>query len=314
MKTGKLKTNNTQGKTMHIKYNQVWEDFLQDNYFPTYLRNVREIEFSEIESRVLNDAQSTSQLILDLLAGDLLIIKNVLSPEETSRIKEVAHQYGQDTPTQELSETYPVPNFHCKSHGGKVKDGYDEVGHAYFFYRWNEDTLGVFSAIDRLWDTVKIFNGIGVDGIKNNLPKDKIIDRIQLLHYPINTGEITTHCDVSRWQKTNIGINLTELGKDFDSGGFYCLDKNEQRVRVEERVKTGDAVCWIPTVFHGVEKPISNNDIDWSTPEGRWQLLAFAIQSKAVKNRVVSVSHDNFKKDPQKVLEEYMFKETMEVK
>ena len=299
---------------MHIEYNQVWENFLKDNYFPTYLRDVRKIEFSEIKSCVLNDVPSTSQLILDLLAGDLFIIKNVLTLEQANRIKDVVHEYGQTTPTQDLSETYPIPNFHCKSHGGQVKDGYDEVGHAYFFYRWNEDTLGIFSAIDEFWDIVKIFNGISIDGLglKNNLPKDKVIDRIQLLHYPINTGEITTHCDVSRWQKTNIGMNLTEIGKDFDSGGFYCLNKNEQRINIESKVKTGDVVYWIPTVFHGVEKPTSNNDIDWSTPEGRWQLLAFAVQSKIVKDRVVSVSYDNFKKDPQKVLEAYMFNKNWE--
>jgi len=292
---------------MHVKYDQIWEEFLEKNYFPIYLRNVREIEFSELEYHVLNNESKTSNLILDLLAGDLFIIKNVLSLEETSRIKDVVHKYGQNTPTQDFSETSPIPNFHCKSHGGQVKDGYDEVGHAYFFYRWNEDELAIFSTIDRLRDIVKIFNGIGREGIKNNLPKDKIIDRVQLLHYPINTGEITTHCDVSRWQKTNIGINLTELGKDFDSGGFYCLDKNEQKVNVEAKVKTGDAVCWIPTVFHGVEKPSSNNDIDWSTPEGRWQLLAFAVQSKTIQDRVVSISYNNFKKDPQKVLEGYKF-------
>ena len=64
---------------MHIKYDQVWENFLRHNYFPTYLRDIREIEFSEIQSCVLNDESKTSDLILDLLAGDLLIIKNVLS-------------------------------------------------------------------------------------------------------------------------------------------------------------------------------------------------------------------------------------------
>ena len=292
---------------MHVKYDQVWEKFLKDNYFPTYLRDIREIESSELESCVLNDELTTSKLILDLLAGDLFIVRNVLTSEQASRIKKSVHNYGQSTPPEDLSEISPIPNFHCKSHGGRVKDGYDEIGHVYHFYRWNEDTLGIFSTIDKFWDTVKIFNGIGANGIKNNLPKDGVIDRIQLLHYPINTGEITPHCDVSRWQKTNIAISLTERGKDFDSGGFYCLDKNEQKVDVESMVRVGDAVCWVPTVFHGVEKPTSNNKIDWSKPEGRWQLLAFAIQSKVIKDRVVSISHDNFKKNPQKVLEEYLF-------
>ena len=292
---------------MHVRYDRVWENFLDDNYFPTYLRDIREIEFSDLKSCVLNNKSVTSKMILDLLQGDLFIVKNVLSVEQANQVKTNVHEYGQSVPTEDFVEDSCIPNFHCKTHGGQVKDGYDEVGHAYFFYRWNEDILGVFSAINHYWEIIKILNGLGPNGIKENLPKDGIIDRIQLLHYPINTGEITPHCDVSRWQKTNIGINLTERGKHFDSGGFYCLNKKQERVDIEPMVRIGDAICWVPTVFHGVEKPTSSSEIDWSKSEGRWQLLAFTVQSKIMNNRIVSISHDNFKKNPKKVLEEYLF-------
>ena len=83
---------------MHVKYDQVWEKFLKDNYFPTYLRDIREIESSELESCVLNDELTTSKLILDLLAGDLFIVRNVLTSEQASRIKTAVHNYVQRTP------------------------------------------------------------------------------------------------------------------------------------------------------------------------------------------------------------------------
>ena len=92
---------------MHVKYDQVWEKFLKDNYFPTYLRNVREIESSELESCVLNDESTTSELILDLLAGDLFIVRNVLTSEQASRIKKSVHHYGQSIPPEDLSEISP---------------------------------------------------------------------------------------------------------------------------------------------------------------------------------------------------------------
>ena len=38
-----------------------------------------------------------------------------------------------------------------------------------------------------MWDTVKIFNGLDINQYKNNLPQDKIIDQIQIIHYTATT-------------------------------------------------------------------------------------------------------------------------------
>jgi|21_taG_2_1085346.scaffolds.fasta_scaffold00062_23 hypothetical protein len=288
-------------------YSDVWENFIKDNYFPTSLRNPRTLDFKEFKDMVYNKPEKTKQLILDMLSGDVLVLKNALSREEAIKIKKELYDYGNDTPEQDLREDSKIPNYHIKNQlRYKIKDGYNELAHSYYFYRWNEDTLKLFSRIDEVWDTVKIFNGLDINEYKNNLPEDKIIDRVQVLHYPLNSGEITCHCDKARWQKTNIGFNLTEIGEDYDVGGAYFLNSDDDEVHMEPYIEIGDAPIFLPSIFHGVRTPKSDNhDIDWGASRGRWLLLAQTVQSQCLENREKSVSLENYKKDPTKILENF---------
>jgi|TARA_R110000744_G_scaffold114006_1_gene213295 hypothetical protein len=288
-------------------YEKIWEEYLEDNYFPTNIRSIKTIEFSEFKELVFNDYGKTKELILSMLAGDIIILKNAISKSVVKEIKDGLYEYGNTTPESDYKTTKAIPNFHIKSkyrdtskdrgtRGYKVVDGYDEVGHSYYFYRWNEDNLNIFSNIEELWNTVKVFNGLDINQYKKNLPEDKIIDQIQAIHYTANEGEITSHCDMSRWQKTNLTVSLTKKGEDFNVGGQYFLDKNENKVYSEDLIEVGDAPLFIATTFHGVESP------DY---KGRWQLLATAIQSQCVENRTISHSLTNFKKNPKKIMESY---------
>ena len=301
-------------------YKNIWEGYLSDNYFPTFVRDIRKIEFSIFKNLVENDEKETKKLILDMLSGDVIILKNAIPKDVAEQIKTDLYDYGNITPESDFKTTYAIPNFHIKSKPRKgnrtdkkkgtrkykVEDGYDEVGHSYYFYRWNEDELNIFGRVDEVWDTIKVFNGMDIDDYKKRLPKDKIIDQIQVIQYPINSGEITSHCDMSRWQKTNLTFSLTEKGKDFDTGGQYFLNDKEEKLFSESDVSVGDAPIFISTMFHGVDTPKSvNTDIDWRKLDGRWQLLATTIQSQCVENRVISYSLKNYKKNPKKVLEKY---------
>ena len=288
-------------------YKDVWEEFIKANYFPTSLRTPRTIQFTEFKDMVYNKPEKTKQLILDMLAGDVIVLKNALDRKEAIKIKEQLYEYGNTTPEQDLREDSVIPNYHVKNQlKYKVKDGYNELAHSYYFYRWNEDALKLFNRINEVWDTVKIFNGLSVDEYKDNLPEDKIIDRIQVLHYPMNSGEISCHCDKARWQKTNIGFNLTQIGEDYDEGGAYFLNDNEEEVHMEPYIEIGDAPIFLPSIFHGVRTPKSSSvEVDWSIPKGRWLLLAQTVQSQCLENREKSVSLENYKKNPKEVLENY---------
>ena len=297
---------------MNKQYHQVWENFLEKNYFPTHVRNVVEIEFSDFTDMVWTNQTLSEKCILDFLAGDVFIIKNVLDYNISNKIKKDVYEYGKTIPEQYLQANTTIPNFHHTSDYGVV-GGYTECAHSYIFWRWNPDNLDIFKSLNDFWDTIKIFNGLGQHGLKDNLPEDKIIDRVQILHYPINVGKITPHCDVARWQKTNVAVSLTEKGTDYEDGGLYCINKDEQKVEIESRSKIGDAIVWLPSVFHGVDEPKGMKNDHQCDMEGRWQLLAQGIQSWCIKERVVSVSYDNFKEDPQKVLEAYIFNENGKV-
>lgn len=292
-------------------FKRTWETYLKDNYLPFYMRNVRELEYHEFKDMVRwGDESQVEDLIRDVLHGDVFILKNVISRKDATALKEKIYANGKETqPSEFIPEDTTIPNYHTKSFSGKCVGGYDEVAHAYYFYRWNEDDLGVLEALHDSWDTIKIFNGLGQDGLKDNVPKDKVIDRVQVLHYPINSGEITTHCDAARWQITNFGVNLTEKGTDFDDGGFYCLNQDGEEVDLESKVKTGDGIFWSPSVFHGVKTPTGFGDVDWDKSGGRWQMITQAIQSRLIDNRRSSVSYEAFLKDPFKVKEDYMFRE-----
>ena len=290
-------------------YKDVWENFIENNYFPTSLRNPRTIQFTEFKNMVYNKPEQTKQLILDMLAGDVIVLKNALDRKEAIKIKEQLYEYGNTTPEQHLLENSSIPNHHIKEtkkSRNSVKDGYNELAHSFFFYRWNEDTLKLYERINDVWDTIKVFNGLDIDEYKGNKPEDIIIDRIQVLHYSLNSGKISCHCDKARWQKTNIGFNLTQIGEDYDEGGAYFLNSDEEEVPMESYIEVGDAPIFLPSIFHGVKTPKSGKyDVDRSSSRGRWLLLAQTVQSKCLENREISVSFKNYKKDPIKVLESY---------
>jgi hypothetical protein len=289
-------------------YEHVWEDYLKDNYFPIYVRDVKEIHLEEFTDIVLNHRSYAEELILDFLAGDVFIIKNALSKEVAESIREDVYEWGENTPEQNLKADSLVPNFHYTSLESGSGDGYSECAHSYFFWRWNPDDLKIFEKLNHYWDIIKIFNGLGQDGLKDNTPEDKIVDRVQILNYPLNVGKITPHCDVARWQKTNVAISITEKGTHYSEGGLYCLNAAEEEVEIESRIQTGDSILWLPSIFHGVHEPTGDKS-NADHLKGRWQLLAQVVQSWKLKNRVISVSYENFKKDPEKILDSYVFRE-----
>ena len=305
-------------------YQQVWLDYLENNYFPTWARYVKTIEYSVFKDMVNNDFEKTKQWILDMLSGDIVILKNAIPKDTTKQIREDVYEYRynvlkSDSKTNEsilpnsitknlslLSEN-PDKEFYMTKYkiGG---GGYDEIGHSYYFYRWNEDEFNIFSKIDDVWNTVKKFNGLDINDYKSNKSRYGIIDRIQTIHYPINVGGITTHCD---WlspltQKTNLTISLTERGENFESGGQYFLNKKEEKVDSEFYTNAGDAPLFVSSIFHGVNKPRSSNMIsDWEKMDGRWQIIATNVQSSYVKNRVPSYSLKRYKKNSKEIAERY---------
>ncbi len=291
-------------------YKNSWQRLLKEDYFPSYLNNVQTFEFEDFQRIILNENDKSEKLLNDVFKGDSLIIKNVFNKKEIIDLKDSIFDIEKNQEEKNFRMLDECPNFHVsnkKNNIAPVKDNYDETAHSHYFFRWNKDEINIFQKFDKIWDLIKIFSGLEKDSYKLNKPKDLILDRIQIIRYPLNEGYITTHCDASAWQKLNIGICFNEQGKEFNEGGLYLLDKNDKKINIEDKLEIGDCFCWIPTIFHGVDIPklTNHNNKNWNSKSGRWQALALTVQSHRVKNRLLSTGYERFKKDPIKFKEMY---------
>ena len=291
-------------------YKNNWQKLLEKDYFPSYLNSVQSFEFKDFQKIVLDENDKSKKLLNDVFTGDSLIIKNVFNKKEIIDLKDSIFDIEKNQEEKNFRMLDECPNFHVsnkKNNIAPVKDNYDETAHSHYFFRWNKDEINIFKKFDKIWDLIKIFSGLEKDSYKLNKPKDLILDRIQIIRYPLNEGYITTHCDASAWQKLNIGICFNEQGKEFNEGGLYLLDKNDKKINIEDKLEIGDCFCWIPTIFHGVEIPklTNHNKKNWKSKSGRWQALALTVQSHRVKNRLLSTGYERFKKDPIKFKEMY---------
>ena len=292
---------------MENQYKKKWEALIKNDYFPNYLRKIQTFDLKKFNEIVLKDPEKTKTLIKNMFLGDALIVRNVFEKKILNKLKSQIYNSGNDN--EEAKENLKIlencPNFHKSNKLEDLPsnlDNYVETAHSYFFFRWNSDNLKIFEYFDKFWETIKIICGLNKNEYKNNTPKNLIVDRIQVLRYPLNEGYISPHCDVAAWQKLNIGVCLSEKGIDFDSGGLYLLDKNENKINVETHMKVGDCICWIPTIFHGVDIPKTKDQkkYEWNSDKGRWQAIALTVQSHYVKERILSVGHKKFKENPEK--------------
>ena len=291
-------------------YKNKWQKLLKEDYFPSYLNDLQSFEFLDFEKIINDNNEKSEKLLNEVFNGDSLIIKNVFNRDEIKELKDAIFNIEISQKEQNYRMIEECPNFHVsnkKNNIAPVKDNYDETAHSHYFFRWNKDEINIFKKFDKIWDLIKVFSGLEKNSYKLHKPVDLIVDRIQIIRYPLNEGYITTHCDASAWQKLNIGICFNEKGKEFDEGGLYLLDKDENKINIEEKLEIGDCFCWIPTIFHGVDIPkLNGNKIkDWTSKSGRWQALALTVQSHKVKNRLLSTGYDRFKKDPLRFKEMY---------
>lgn len=285
-------------------YKDIWASLIKSDFFPSYLKGIQVFEFEKFKDIIHGMNKESNDLVNATFGGNALIIKNVVKKNILSELKEKIYNLEKNEEEKNLQMLEGCANFHVsnKNKLAPIQDNYDETAHSHFFFRWNRDNLKIFDHLNPIWELIKMFSGLNKNEYKKNTPKDSIIDRIQVIRYPLNEGYITTHCDVSAWQKLNIGICLNENGKDFNSGGLYLLNEDEKKINVEEKLEIGDCFCWVPTIFHGVDIPRKNgvDKTNWNSNTGRWQALALTIQSHCVKNRILSTGYNKFKKDPMK--------------
>ncbi len=110
------------------------------------------------------------------------------------------------------------------------------------FFRWNKDPVGTFKHGNHIWGLIKLLGGFKYGEFSLNTPKDGVVDRAQIAHYPVGAGRIPKHTDPFHNQKAILGVYMSQYGEDFQDGGLYFINQNDQVILLEPEIKKGDAV------------------------------------------------------------------------
>ncbi len=255
---------------------------------PKRLRTYHRISLCEFETKIRS---GDKKLISDFYSGDAFIITKVVDPAYLNQMKEKVIKWGKKLEPDYQPMVEGARDFHqyIKDDETSLKYNINPVRHSYFFFRWNQDPVGAFECGDHIWGLIKLLGGFEYDEFILNTPKDGIVDRAQIAHYPIGAGRIPKHTDPFHNQKAILGVYMSQYGEDFEDGGIYFLDREENEVLLEPKIEKGDAVIAYPTVVHGVRTIDPHKQPNWNDYEsGRWFLGLYTNDSNQKKHRLTS--------------------------
>jgi len=227
--------------------------------------------------------------------GSVVVVKNVVKKKQIVKICEKINKKKM-VPSKSAKMIEGIKNIYYKASPSKLANKnskrYIVSNRSWYFFPWNEDKTGLVDLVQPVFNHIISLNGYDPKIIKENSPKDGIIQRFHLMNYPLGSGFISRHVDPTKIVKITAGIYITEYGKNYDSGGFYVLNKKRKKINIDKHIKSSDMVLFYASMPHGVDN-ISKSKIKSKKDfeNGRWFLNCTLVSSHHVKNRITSVGY-----------------------
>jgi len=268
-------------------FKREWERVRGERGCPTRLRNIVEMGFEAFQLLVSEGAKKQiTEVVESIFSGNIIILKETMPKDFLRNVRQQLHQLGTKTDPEYYKMIEGCPDYHRLIDADVAKNySFVAIKHSYYFFPWNEDRFNLLSETYKRWSTIKIASGLSSDAYKNNTPKNGIVDRLQVVHYPSGAGRIETHSDPYKIQPIIISGIMSKRGEDYKTGGVYFIDLNDTAIDVEDRLDPGDWIIYAPTVLHGVKTVDEHVVPDWTLSSGRWWFGPFSNASNEVKNR-----------------------------
>ena len=266
---------------------EYWIQKENKNLPPEYLNDIKNININEWKE-IIGSSDKSKSLIDDLYNGSFLLIKNVISTSFLDQLKKKLVKKEKETPSSFYKMIENCPNFH-KNIDDNIDTKYSikSTRHSFYFFRWNRDSIEIFNEFDEIWSDIKLISGLKKNAFNKNTPKDGIVDRLQVVKYPVNTGYIEPHQHNIHHQRLIISVYMSKQGIDYKNGGTYFLDKNKNKIYSETNIDVGDVGIFYASMIHGVDKVgIFNhqNIVD----SGRWWIGLYSPESDQTVDRKTS--------------------------
>ena len=245
-----------------------------------FFKDIKIIEYNDF-LKSLKSVEFVIDCIDQMSKGSIYILKNSINKNFLEVMKSKLKKISSSTKPINPKVKTGVKNGYYISRNLDSK-GYNTVDKSFYFFSWNKDKTGIYKKILKIYKPLKILNGLNANEITNNKPRDEIIERLHIIHYPLNSGLISQHYDPIKVTIFNFGLYATVFGKDYDRGGFFVLNKKKNKIFIDKKVKKGDAVLFFPSLIHGVNKV---RKLKKKKSDGRWFVNVNLAQSHEVKNR-----------------------------
>jgi hypothetical protein len=270
-----------------------WLTLEAGNSPPKYVKNVDILDFEEIKRAVDGGNEAyIKKIIENMYDGDAYILRGAARKSLKKTMLELAKYYDQCSGSSFQKMLDGTPNFHRVIDADITKKySLYAIKHSYYLYNWNirsELEKEFKDEVYRHWRYIKYLAGNEMNQYENNIPSDNQIDRLQIVNYPHGGGELRDHEDPRKNQRIVSGLIMSKIGEDFQHGGFYFRDCNNEKFNLEQQLEIGDSVMFYGSIIHGVEPVDPNKNIDWGSYEGRWFIGMFVNDSDHVANRTTA--------------------------
>ena len=285
---------------MTSKYKKIWDNLLAEKKLPNRCSGVIEISYEEFKSLSDKfDQEKATQFIKNFIDGKLVLVKKAFSENFVNEIKTKVKKYWIENLEAFHEMREGCPDFHRIITPEKAKNySVGAVRHTTYFFPWNSDPCDFNERIYERWRYSKYVAGLNFKEYENNTPKDGSIDRIQIVCYPPKYGGVETHVDTISNNLLAISCYLSSReNKNFSTGGFYCLGKNNENIDIENYIDEGDMSLFCPTIEHGVfpiDQASNIKNYDWNSGIGRWWMGLFTNDSNMKKKRRTSESLEKY--------------------
>ena len=267
-----------------------WEKLESSNKRPTYCSGVELIEYKDYK-KIFENQKIILALIAEIYFGKVCIIKNAFSKEFINDVKKNFADFIKSNKSSFFQMKEECPNFHRVIDEEVTKlYSFKAIKHSAYFFPWNKDEYNLFPTINERWRMIKFLGGRTFNEFEGNTPKDGICDRIQVLRYPTG-GLLEAHQDPYHNQRTFISIYMSKRANngDYQSGGFYVVGAEGQKIDVEPYIDQGDLGFGYATISHGVSKINNDKKIDFEDRNvGRWFLGLYSNDSDEKKERITA--------------------------
>jgi hypothetical protein len=253
---------------------------------PTQLRSIRKIHFEDFAELVKDQEDFFVQHFVESVsAGDAFILKGAFPAHFIESLKNKVTAWKKTKPSEFHKMLDGCPDFHrvIDEEVGK-KYSIKAIKHSSYFFRWNDDPLGIWPEITKRWRVLKQAMGMYATEYEDNKPSDGPTDRIQVVRYPPAIGYLEPHRDAAEHQPCFISGYMSKRGTDYEGGGFYFV-VDGKAVYAEDMIDVGDLCIGHANIMHGVAPCDRGKPSSWDATDGRWFLGLYSNASDYEKKR-----------------------------